>query len=131
MNDITKLTTKREVLKAKIKLLEKECEQIDAKLMELLSQEGGERYSLNPKKMVSVVRSSMKVFDMDKVYELVGDERQVKQVDKKTGEIKRLNLFNVNDSALKLFVMERQLGDKYKQSFYLKGKKPFIKIELT
>ena len=129
MNDIAKLAAKREIINSKIKTLEKQKASIDDQLFELLDTEGNEKFLINPKKQVSIIRSSMKIFDMDKVYELIGNDRQVQQVDTKTGEVKRLELLKPNETALKVYVAEHLLGQKYKEAFYVKSKKPFIKIE--
>ena len=130
MNDITKLATKREVINSKIKALEKQKALIDEQLFELLDKEDNEKFLISPKKQVSIIRSSMKIFDMNKVYELIGNDRQVQQVDKKTGEVKRLELLKPNETALKVYVAEHLLGQKYKETFQIKSKKPFIKIEI-
>lgn len=129
MKTIGKLAEKRKIIKAQIKKLEKECEEVDKELMELLAPEAQERFKLNSKEIISVQRQSMKVWDMDKVYELIGNERKVTDVNKETGEVKHLELLSPNDSALKIFTQQHMLGEKYKAAYYLKGKKPFIKID--
>lgn len=126
---ISNLVELRENLKMAEKQLAKSLNEVDEALMSLLQEEGSEEFKLTETKSVKIVRSSKKIWDMKKVYELVGENKQVKEIDKTTGEIKYVDLFTPVDRALKLFMGERMLGKKYEQCFYTKPIKPFIKIE--
>lgn len=125
---IQELVEARKKAKDSIKKLEKEIEKLDAQIFAELEPEAGERIQVG-KELVSIVRGTRKVWDLDKVYEFTAGERQVKVVDEKTGEIKRLELFSPNDSALKELAKVRQAGELYKACFYTKMIKPFVKIE--
>lgn len=127
--NITALAQFREDLKSLEKIIAKSVNETDEALTELLSLEGGERFQLPEGKEIKIVRSNKKIWDMKKVYDLVGENKTVKEIDMKTGEIKYIDLFTPVDKALKLFIAERKLGKEYSECYYHRPIKPFIKIE--
>ncbi len=123
-------------IKGEIKEKEDKLKELDLQLMEDLENEPKRSYE-SDNYIAKIQQRRSKVFDLDKVLDLIGEDRVYKKVNKETGEITKLNLYNPSATVIKEYLQDKADKDEltheqveqYKASFYEKLSEPFIMVE--
>jgi hypothetical protein len=129
METIGDTVAKLDHVKKQIKALKQIEDGLKDELHEMLEVEPKERFKISPTREVRIMRSNTKVFDIDKVFQMVGRHRTLTSVNKKTGEVLHLPLFAPVVKNLEKFAKDELLGSEYRECYHEKPRKSYIKIE--